>query len=204
VVGLLLAGACGAQNWEVGGGAGYGVYRNGSITSSAGTADVGVRNGLLLTGYVTEDLFDHFSGEVRYVYQSGNTFLSSGTTQGTVQAFSHAFTYDALINFNPRSSRVRPFVGGGFGAKYYETTGPTPIPQPAPRIAGITSQSQWKPLFDLAGGVRVRITDHFVVRGDLHDYITVFPNALFVPVANATTHGVFHQISPMFGVGVSF
>ena len=204
LVGLWMVGACGAQNWEAGGGAGYGSYHNGSIISSGGTADAGVRNRFVVTGYVTEDLFDHFSGEVRYVYHDGDTFLSSGAVKGTVQAHSHAMMYDAQIQFKPRGARIRPFVGGGFGAKYYESTGPTPVPQPLPRIAGITSQSQWKPLFDLGGGVRVRIMDHLTVRGDLHDYITVFPNRLFAPVANATTRGIFHQITPMFGIGVNF
>jgi hypothetical protein len=52
--------------------------------------------------------------------------------------------------------------------------------------------------------VRVRVRDHVTVRGDLRDYITTFPNRLFAPVANATVRGIFHQITPMFGIGVNF
>ena len=204
LVGFLIAAACGAQTWEAGGGLGYGIYHNGSISSAAGTADAGVRNRYAVTGYVTEDLFDRFSGEVRYVFQPGNSFLSSGATTGTVPAQSHAITYDALIHFTPRGSRIRPYVGGGVGGKYYESTGGVPSPQPLPRIAGMTNQSEWKPVFDIAGGVRIRIRDHFTVRGDLHDYITTFPHQLFTPVANASVRGVFHQFTPMFGVGVNF
>jgi hypothetical protein len=201
---LLAAGACSAQNWEIGGGLGYGIYHNGSIISTGGTADAGIRNRFAVTGYVTEDLFDHFSGEIRYVYHDGDTFLQSGSIQGTVQAQSHTMTYDALIHFKPRSSRIRPFVGGGLGAKYYNTTGPAPSPQPLPRIASLTSQSEWKAVFDFGGGVRVRIKEHFTVRGDLRDYITVFPHNLFVPVANATARGILHQVTPMFGIGANF
>lgn len=204
LAGLLIATACGAQNWEAGGGLGYGAYHNGSIISTGGTAEAGIRNRFVATAFVTEDLFDHFSGEVRYVYHDGDTFLSSGSVRGLVQAQSHALAYDALIHVKPRGNRIRPYVGGGLGAKYYNTTGPTPSPQPLPRIAGMTNQSQWKPLFDLAGGVRVRVHDHITVRGDLHDYITTFPNHLFAPVANATVRGIFHQITPMFGIGVNF
>ena len=80
----MVAGACGAQNWEVGGGLGYGVYHNGSIISSGGTADAGVRNRFVVTGYASEDLFQHFTGEVRYIYHDGDTFLSSGSVKGTV------------------------------------------------------------------------------------------------------------------------
>ena len=204
VVLVGAAGVCTAQNWELGAGLGYGVYHNGSIISTGGTADAGIRNRFTVTGFVTEDLFDHFSGEIRYVYHDGDTFLQSGSVQGVVQAQSHTMTYDALIQFRPRGARIRPFVGGGLGAKYYNTTGPVPLPQPLPRIASLTSQSEWKPVFDFGGGVRVRITEHFTVRGDLRDYITTFPHQLFNPVANATTRGILHQITPMFGVGVNF
>jgi hypothetical protein len=205
VIGFLCAASfCSAQNWEIGTGVGYGVYHNGSIISSGGTANAGIRNRFTVTGYVTEDLFDRFSGEVRYVYHDGDTFLQSGSTQGVVQAQSHTLTYDALIQFKPRGARIRPYVGGGLGAKYYNTTGPVPSPQPLPRIALLTAQSQWKPVFDLGGGVRVRVKEHLTLRGDLRDYITVFPHNLFIPVANATTRGIFHQITPMFGIGVNF
>jgi hypothetical protein len=201
---LVAAGACSAQNWEIGGGMGYGVYHNGSIITTNGTADAGIRNRFTATGFVTEDLFDRFSGEVRYVYHDGDSFLRSGSVQGVVQGQSHTLTYDALIQFKPRDHRIRPYVGGGLGAKYYNTTGPVPSPQPLPKIATLTNQSEWKPVFDFGGGVRVRVRDHFTIRGDLRDYITVFPQNLFVPTAGATTRGIFHQITPMFGVGANF
>ena len=199
-----MACACGAQNWYMGGGAGYGVYHNGSIISTGGTADAGIRNRFTVTGFAGEDLFEHFSGEVRYVYHDGDSFLTSGSTTGTVQAQSHTLTYDMLVHFKARESRVRPFVAAGVGAKYYDTTGPVPSPQPLPKIAGLTSQSQWTPVYDFGGGLRVKVSNHFMVGGDLRDYITVFPNHLFVPVAGATTRGIFHQVTPMFAVGVSF
>jgi len=204
-VGLLIVAACAAQqNWEIGGGLGYGVYHNGSIISSGGTADAGIRNRFVVTGYALEDLFEHFSGEVRYVYHDGDSFLTSGSTTGTVQAQSHSITYDVLIHFKPRESRFRPYVAGGLGGKYYDTTGPTPVPQPLPKIAGLTSLSQWKPVFDFGGGVRFRIQQHVTLRGDLRDYITAFPDKLFSPVANATARGIFHQVTPMFGIGINF
>jgi hypothetical protein len=201
---LLATFTCSAQNWEIGAGAGYGFYHNGSIISPNGTADAGIRNRFTATGYVTEDLFDRFSGEIRYVYHDGDTFLRSGSVLGIVQAQSHTITYDALIQFKPRDHRVRPYVGGGLGGKYYNTTGPVPVPQPLPRIALLTRQSEWKAVFDFGGGIRVRVQEHLTLRGDLRDYITVFPHNLFLPVANATTRGILHQVTPMFGVGVNF
>src|ERR1019366_2763386 len=129
LAGLLTAGACLAQNWVIGGGLGYGAYRNGAITSSAGSADAGIRNHDVITAVVTEDLFDHFSGEFRYLYHGGGTFLSSASSQGGVKAQSHVFAYDALIHGKPRTARIRPFVAAGVGAKYYDTTGAVPSPQ---------------------------------------------------------------------------
>jgi len=201
----MIAGACSAQQrWEIGGGVGYGIYHNGTIISTGGTADAGIRNRFVATGYVVEDLYEHFSGEFRYVYHDGDSFLTSGSTTGTVQAQSHSFTYDALFHFTPRESRIRPYVAGGAGGKYYNTTGPAPVPQPLPKVAGLTTQSEWKPVFDFGGGVRIRLQEHISLRGDLRDYITTFPNKLFSPVANSTTRGIFHQFTPMFGIGVNF
>jgi hypothetical protein len=204
LAGLVAAGACLAQNWVIGGGLGYGAYRNGTITSSGGSADAGIRNRAIFTGVVTEDLFDHFSGEFRYVYHGGDTFLSSGSVAGAVKAQSHVVHYDALIHLKPRTERIRPFVAGGAGAKYYDTTGNVPSPQPLPRIASLTTQSQWKPLFDFGAGVKVRIADHVVVSGDFRDYITALPDRLFTPASGGTRQGMLHQFTPMFSVGYSF
>jgi opacity protein-like surface antigen len=203
-IGFLFSASCFAQHWEIGGGSGYGWYHNGSIISPGGAATAGIRNRFIVTGAVSEDLYEHFSGEIRYVYQDGDTFLQNSTARGSVQAQSHTFTYDALFHFRERHEKIRPYVAGGAGGKYYETTGPTPLVQPLPRIAGLTTNSQWKAVFDFGGGVKFKVAEHFVIRADVRDYLTTFPNRLFSPVANAATRGIFHQITPMIGVGVSF
>jgi opacity protein-like surface antigen len=192
-----------AQNWQVGAGAGYGVYGNASIIGPAGTATAGVRNAYVVTGVVTEDLFEHFSGEIRYLYQPGNTFLQSGTLQGSVPAASHTITYDILVQLKPREGRIRPYLAGGVGAKFYDTTGTLPK-QPVPAIAGLTTQSQWEPAFDFGGGVKVRVTDHFVLRGDVRDYLSLFPTRLFLPAGGGKVSGVLQQFTPMFGIGYRF
>jgi hypothetical protein len=44
-----------------------------------------------------------------------------------------------------------------------------------------------------------------MVRGDVLDYITMFPQALFTPaVSGATERGIFHQFTPLFGLGYTF
>jgi hypothetical protein len=202
--GLWIAGVCLAQNWEIGGGVGYSWYHNGSITSSAGTATAGIRNRILATAVITENLYEHFSGEIRYVYNDGPTFLQSSGVSGDIRAQSHSFSYDMLAHLNPRESRIRPYLAGGVGARYYETTGRAPIPQPVPHIAALVPTTQWKALFNFGGGVKIRVTEHIIFRADLRDYLTPFPDRLFLPVANATTHGILQQITPMFGVSAGF
>lgn len=201
---LLCAGACFAQHIEVGGAVGYGDYRNGSIVSAGGTATAGIGNGVAASAVVGEDLYQHFSGEVRYLYQSGGPFLSAGGVRGSVQGQSHALHYDMLVHLLPRASRVRPYFEGGAGGKYYQNSGAAPVPQPLPKIATLTTQNEWKPLFTVGAGVKIRISDHVMLRGDLLDYITTFPKALFTPVGSGSDHGLFHQLTPLFGLGYTF
>ena len=90
------------------------------------------------------------------------------------------------------------------GAKYYVIIGPAPVPQPMPKIAVLVGKNQWKALFTGGGGVKVRLSDHILVRADFRDYITAFPTRLIVPAPNGTDHGIFHQFTPLFGVSYVF
>ena len=199
-----MAGASFAQDWVIGGGVGYGAYRNASITSGTTTADAGFRNTAVVAATASEDLYEHFSGEFRYVYHRGESFLESGSAKGEVKAQSHTFVYDALIHFRPRAERIRPFVAGGVGAKYFDTTGTVPSPQPLRNVALLTTQSQWRPVFDFGGGVKIRLVEHVVVTGEFRDYIALFPDKLFSTVSSAKREGVLHQFTPMFGIGYIF
>jgi hypothetical protein len=204
LAGLICASACLAQNYEIGGAVGFGAYRNGSIVSPAGTATAGFRNGVAASGVFGEDLYRHLSGEVRYLYQDGASFLSMGGAKGSMGAQSHALHYDVLLHLKPRGDRIRPYAAGGAGGKFYETTGRIPTPQPLPGIAALTAQNEWRPLFTVGVGVKVRIAGRAVVRGDFRDYITTFPNALFTPAEDGKRRGIFHQFTPLFGVGYTF
>jgi len=201
----LAAAACSAQpRYELGGTIGYGVYRNASINSPNGTATAGIQNRFVAGGLLCEDLYEHFSGEVRYLYQDGDPFLSLGSRKGNIQGQSHAVHYDLLLHPTPRESRIRPFAAAGVGAKYFRTTGPEPNPQPAPQVADLVKNNQWVWLVTVGGGVKVRVVDHVIVRGDFRDYISPFPTRLFVPTTGGTDRGIFHQFTPTFGLSYSF
>ena len=201
---LFCAGACLAQQYELGGAFGYGVYTHGSVISPGGTATAGITNRFATGVVFCENLFEHVSGEMRYLYHDGDPFLSTGSVRGNIQGQSHAFNYDVLFQARGRQSRLRPYVAVGVGGKYYVTTGPAPVPQPMPKIGGLVATNQWRALVTGGAGVKYRLTDHILMRADFRDYITAFPTHLMVPAANGTDKGIFHQFTPLFGVSYVF
>ncbi len=201
---LLFAVAGSAQQYEIGASIGYGVYRDVSVNSAAGTATAGIRNRFTAGAVVCEDLYEHFSGEIRYLYQDGDPFLSMGNNRGNIQGQSHAFSYDVLFQLRDRDQKLRPYVALGVGAKYYRTTGPEPNPQPAPQAAELVEVNQWRLLVDWGIGVKYRVTRHLILRGDFRHGITPFPKRLFAPATGATDRGLFQMFTPMFGVSCAF
>jgi opacity protein-like surface antigen len=201
---FIAAMAAAAQEWELGADIGYGVYRNGSIFAPGGDATAGVRNRFAAGAVFCEDLYEHISGEIRYQYQDGHPFLSSGSVSKDIQGQSHAFTYDLLFHFKPRDHKIRPFIAAGAGIKYYEVVGPAPVPQPIPAIATLNSINELKFLVSLGGGVKYRLREHVLLRADFRDYLTQFPKRQLAPAANGTARGIFQQFTPMFGVSYVF
>ncbi|MBZ5593393.1 MAG: hypothetical protein LAP39_14215 [Acidobacteriia bacterium] len=205
IAGLLLIGslACAGQEWEIGAGAGYGLYRTASVYAPDGKATAGVRNRFALSGILGQDLFEHFSGEVRYVYQDGDPFLSARGSKANIQGQSHAIHYDMLAHFSPRESRIRPYMAVGLGAKWYVVSGPENPAQPLSDIAHLVHTNELKPLLTAGGGVKLRF-GALLVRLDFRDYITPFPKKVIVPAPFATARGLFHQFTPLVGVSYSF
>ena len=183
---------------------GYGFYRNASVDAPAGKVTAGFTNRVAAGVVIGEDLYQHFSGELRYVYQDGDPFVSSGSTKGNTQGQSHSVHYDMLFHARPREARLRPFGAVGVGLKYFETTGPAPVQQPFPGIVTLTNDSELRLLVSVGGGVKYRFGNHVILRGDFRDYISPFPKRLFVPAQGGTDRGIFHQFTPMFGVSYWF
>ncbi len=202
---LLFAGSCFAQQgFELGATIGYGIYRDVRVNSGSGEATVGIRNRFATGVVVCEDLYEHFSGEVRYLYHDGDPFLSANGRTANVQGQSHTFSYDVLFHARDRDEKLRPYAALGIGGKYYRVTGPEPNPQPAPQIADLVPRNQWRVVYDFGVGVKYRVRRHVIVRVDVRDYITPFPTDLFVPTTGGTDRGLFQMITPTFGVGYHF
>lgn len=201
---LLFASACFAQPFEIGGAIGYGVYRDGTIFGAAASAQAGIRNRFAAGWLVGEDLYEHFSGEIRYLYQDGHPFLATASVKSDMQGQSHAFHYDLLFHLTRRDRKLRPFLAAGVGVKGYIVAGPAPNPQALPNIASLVTRDEWKFLVAIGGGVKYRLHKNVVLRGDFLDYLTAFPKRQILPALNNTARGIFQQFTPMFGVSYCF
>jgi hypothetical protein len=205
-IALLLATApiVFAQQWQIGGSLGYGWYRGIRANGPAAEATAGIRNRFTAGAVVTEDLYEHLSGEIRYTYHDGDPYLSLGSRTANMQGQSHSFTYDTLLHLREREQRFRPFVAAGIGAKYFRSTGPAPSVQPAPAVASLVQANEFRLLVSIGAGVIYRFPNRLFVRADFRDYISPVPRKLFAPAANATVRGLMHQFTPMVGVGFWF
>ena len=200
---LSSAGAI-AQQYDITGLIGYGFYREARVNSSSGTTTAGIRDRFAAGVVVGEDKYSRISGEIRYLYQDGDPFLSNGSLRANIQGQSHAIHYDVLFHAVDRDRRFRPFAAVGVGGKYYRTSGPAPVPQPFPQIATLVHANDWRLLVDVGVGFKYRLHNHVMLRGDFRDYITPFPKKLFAPTGNATDRGLFQQFTPTLGIGYWF
>ena len=201
---LCLAAGAGAQIWEIGASAGEAIYQNGTITSPAGSVQAGINNSVIPSVAVCENMYDHISGEFRYLYQPGEPFLSQNGTKTQLSGDSHTFVYDVLLHFRPRSSWWRPYVAVGGGAKYYVTSGPAPVPEPFAKEALLLANNQWTAVGSAGVGLKVKVQEHVVLRFDIRDFISQFPKNQLKPASGASAPSVLQQITPMGGIGIVF
>jgi len=201
---VLFAAAASAQDWEIGAAAGNGMYHNATITAPSGSAQAGIQNDITPSLVVCDNMYNHVSGEFRYLYQAGQPFLSLGSVKGEMPGKSHTFTYDVLIHLLGKQSRIRPYLAVGAGVKGYLAPGPVPSPEPLPKVGLLLANNEWKLVGSGGAGVKVRLGKHIVARFDLRDYITQFPKKMITPASGATASGLLHQITPMGGLGVEF
>lgn len=200
---MLWASVCVAQTLEVGGTIGYGAYRNASVNAPAGTATAGFTNRFAVGALYGEDLYEHVSGEIRYLYQDGDPFVSAGSQRANVQGQSHAIHYDFLFHVRKRGEKIRPYFIAGGGIKVFRITGPAPLTQPLPQMVTLTTRNEAVGLFTAGVGVKYRLSRYLVLRGDFIDYVTPFPGDIFVPAAGGTGRGIFHQFTPTFGISLT-
>ena len=191
-------------NWEVGGAGGGGVYRNASVTGTAGSADVGFASQWAGGVVIGEDLYRRLSGEFRYTFRDGDLKLKTGGQEATMEGRAHALHYDLVLHAAPKEAKVRPFGAIGGGIKVYQGTGKEAAFQPLSGFALLTKTDQVEPLLSFGGGVKVSVARHAVVRVDVRDYVTPTPERLFAPARGGKIQGWLHDFVPLVGVSYVF
>ena len=201
---FALAGSCLAAEWELGGVAGFEVYKNLSVTQGSQTASAGLKPGLTAGAFLTQNSAKHLGGQLRYMMGFSDLKLSSGGTETAFSAQTHAFTYEILYYANKRIKKVRPYLAGGGGLKIYRGTGKEQLVQPLGQFAILSKTSQSTPLISVGGGVKGQLGKRTFVYFEARDYITTAPKKVIAPVPNAKLGGWLHGFTPMVGISVGF
>ena len=201
---LALCSAGFAQQYEMGGAGGYGIYRSATVFAPAGTAQAGFRNRFALSGVFCDDMYERISGELRYLYHDGDAYVSSGAKKTDMEGQSHAIHYDVLFHLRKRREKLRPYVAAGGGAKIYVGTGPPMASQPLSSIAYLRDAPDAKALLTFGFGVKYALKEELLLRVDFRDYLTQFPKGVIVPAPSANPRGLMQQFTVLFGISHVF
>ena len=203
---LALSSACVGQErgWEVGGAIGIGVMRYATIDNAGGSTSAGFDNRFMASAVIGQDLYQHFSGEFRYVYRDDDLVLKGGGEKATMSGDSHLVHYDILFHPTTKESRVRPFLAAGAGIRFFRGTGGGEASQPLSDFAYLTNVNEVKPLISVGGGVKAKLTEHTSVRFDFREYISPFPEELFAAAPGAKIRGWLFDSVPTAGLSFVF
>lgn len=191
-----------AQKYEFGIAGGGSFYQSKSLTGSRGSADAGFDPGFAFSANIGNNMYERIGGELRYTFLKNDLKLSSGGTNVTFGSQAHAIHYDLLLHTSPMESKVRPYVAVGAGIKYFRGTGSEVLAQPLGNIALLTKANEVKGLVSVGGGVKVRVASRVLLRLDVHDYLTPFPDKVITPAAGVSAPGGwFNNI--VFTLGVT-
>jgi hypothetical protein len=202
---IVCCGACCAQ-WELGllGGGAMASVGTSISNGTAGSANSGFKEGFVGGALLGSDSNDHWAGEVRYLYRSGDAKLSSGSSEATFAAYQQIVHFDLLYHFQKRSSKVRFFVAAGGGGRFMSATGSGSAYQPLSEIAILTHGRQTVGVIDAGAGVKFKIGSRLSFRIEAHDYLSPAPSTVIAPVPGAKSSGWMSDIMPLAGLSYNF
>jgi len=186
-----------AQQWEFGGMAGAGFLSNVSVASPAGSATAGFETGAAFGAFVGQNIYSHWSGELRYMYLQSDLHISSSGTNATFNGNGQVLHYDILYHTNRKESKMQAYVAVGGGMKIFRGTGAQEAYQPNYQFGYMTQAQQLKPMADAGAGLRFEIRPHVFMRTEFRDYITAFPTQIIAPAPGAKFGKVLNDFVPM-------
>ena len=205
---LALAGSlpCLAQNWEVGPFGGFGFCKDATIANGSGTAKAGVGPRFTLGVSVGHRVNSYLDAEFRYALRDGDTELLRSPLAANMDGDAQVFDFGLLLHTRRKWLGLQPYVVGGTGMKLYRATGVeyTNPPQPLSDFALLKKGNQGEPIIAFGGGVKRALGRRTLVRLDVRDVITPFPESLIHPTPPSTVKGWLHDFVPTIGLGFRF
>ena len=172
-----------------------------SVAVSNGGASGDVKPGFGFSGgfILGQNMSNRWGGEFRYIYFRNDLELKGNGQKADLGAQSHAIHYDVLYYFKDPDARVRPYVAGGFGMKYWQGTGQEDPFQPLSNLALLTATNQVTPVGDFGVGVKFRVGRRAIFRVEFRDYISGVPKEVIAASPGADLGDLLHHWAPLFG-----
>jgi hypothetical protein len=200
VVILAAATAASAQQWEFGAVGGGSLLSDVPVSGPAGKATAGFAPGAAFGAFFGENLYPHWTGEVRYEYLQSDLRLSSGGQTATFTGGAHAVHFDILYHTNRKESRTQFFASVGGGVKLFQGTGAPEAYQALSQFGYFTKTQEVKPMVSVGGGLTYQLAPRIFLRAEIRDFLTAFPTQLITPAPGMKFGGLLNDIVPLVGI----
>jgi hypothetical protein len=201
---VVLAPACFAQKWEVGGVTGGGFSSGLTVSNGLDVASTGLANGMAIGAVLGQRLYPRISGELRYTYTFSDLQLSGSGQSASFKGVTHSMHYDILVHSRTTHSRVQPFLAAGGGMRIFSGVGTETPYRPLSNFALLTKTQQWVPMVTFGGGIKCAIAPRILLRIEVRDYFSQFPTKVIAPAPGARLSGWLHDFVPMAGITFVF
>jgi hypothetical protein len=190
----------GIAHWEVGALGGWGWTNDLTAKGPAASATTGLNSGGAIGVFGGDDMYDHLSGEARYIYRFSDLKLSSGGTHVDFGGHTHIAEGAFLYHFHSRQSHIRPYFAFGGGVKILQGTGMGSAAQPLVRFAALTATQDILPTADVGFGVKFNLGTHARIRVEVRDYISGPPEKVITAAPGVSISGVMNDVTGLVGV----
>ncbi len=203
---VTISFVCQAQPWELGAIGGYGWYHDSSITNGLGSAQAGIPARAAFGVTLTENMYNHVGGEIRYLFRFGGPELKSSGIEANLDGHTNLVTYDFLFYTSSKESGIRPYIAAGAGIKVYTGLGSRflDLNQPLANLTLLRPVNQVEPAISLGGGMKFRMPKRTQLRVDFRVYMTPLPDQLFRPTGPSVISGWLYDFVPLAGISYVF
>jgi hypothetical protein len=200
-IGVFAIGAVHAQNREIGVLGGAAFLPGVSVQGAPVPVSTGFGPAAAAGAFFGQDLYSHWSGEIRYLFELRNLHLTSGGTSASFSGAAHVLQFEIQYQLRPHSERVRPFLAVGGGMKVFQGIGEDAAYQPLMQYAWLTRTSELRPMLSVGAGCKVYLKRRMVLRFGLRSQITGFPSKVIAPAPGMAIKGWLYDFVPTVGLG---